>query len=229
MGHAPGKGREGEEVRFTIIGAPQRSPEWFAARVGRLTGSCAFEMLDVLKDGKTPGYKRKDLMARLVCERLTGQPQDDGYVNAVMQRGIDMEPDALAAYEGQTGNLVRQTGFIRHDSLMVGCSVDGDIHEFTGILEIKCPKPATHLSYLRAKRVPENHMPQVLHNLWVTGAQWCDFFSYDPRYPEDLQTFYARVPRVEIDVLAYAKAAEKFLAEVDAEVEAVQALRTAAA
>lgn len=229
MGRAPHEGAAGEAVSFTVVDAPQRSPEWFAARAGRLTGSCAAHIFDFWKDGKTPGAKRKDLLARLVCERLTGQSQEDDYVNAVMQRGIDLEAEARDHYEAITGNLTRRTGFVRHDSLMVGCSVDGDVDEFTGILEIKCPKSATHLGYLRTRRVPENHMPQVLHNLWVTGAQWCDFFSYDSRYPEDLRTFYVRVPRVEIDVLAYAKSAEKFLAEVDAEVEAVQKLRTVAA
>ena len=214
---------------FQIIAAEQRSPEWFAARAGRLTGSAAADMLDVLKDGKTPGYKRRDLLARLVCERLTGQPQEDGYVNAIMQRGIDLEPDAFAAYEALTGHLVRRTGFLSHDSLPAGCSLDGDVEDFTGILEIKCPKSTTHLGYVRARKVPDTHMPQILHNLWISGAQWCDFFSFDPRYPEDLREFYVRVPRVELEVLAYSKAAERFLAEVDAEVTAVQALRVVAA
>jgi uncharacterized protein (DUF736 family) len=35
----------------------------------------------------------------------------------------------------------------------------------------------------------------------VTGAAWCDFVSYDPRYPAHLRLFVVRVPRVEIDVL----------------------------
>lgn len=209
-------------MKFTIITAEQRSAEWFAARVGRLTGSCAGDMLDVLKDGKTPGYKRRDLLARLVCERLTQQPQEDGYVNAAMQWGIDKEEDAFAAYEAHTGHLVRRTGFLKADELMVGCSLDGDVDGFTGIVELKCPKSATHLSYLKANAVPSNHLAQIQHNLWVTGAQWCDFVSYDPRFPERLQLFVVRVPRVEIDVLAYAKCAEKFLAEVDEEVRALQ-------
>lgn len=209
---------------FTIVTHEQRSPEWFAARFGRLTGSVAGDMLAALKGGGE-AYQRRDLRARLVCERLTGQPQEDGYVNAVMQRGIDKEPDAFDAYEAQSGNLVRRTGFLSHDALMVGCSLDGDVENFAGIVELKCPKSATHLSYLKTNGVPPNHMPQILHNLWVTGAQWCDFVSFDDRFPDGLRLFIQRVPRVELDILAYEKVALKFLAEVDAEVAAMAALQ----
>lgn len=210
-------------MKFTICTAEQRSQEWFAARAGRLTGSVAGDMVDFNKDGKTPSAKRRDLLCRLVAEQLTGVSQEDGYVNAAMQWGIDHEPDAFDAYEAASGNLVRRTGFLSADDLMVGCSLDGDVEDFTGIVELKCPKTATHLSYWEAGAVPANHMPQILHNLWVTGAQWCDFVSYDPRLPDYLQLFVQRVPRVEINVLAYAKTAEKFLEEIDAKVAHLRA------
>jgi predicted phage-related endonuclease len=205
---------------FSVIDAAQRSPEWFAARAGRLTGSCAGDMLATIKSGEAAA--RRDLRTRLVVERLTGQPQEDGYTNAVMQRGIDMEPIAFAAYEAHSANVVRRTGFLKHNALMVGCSLDGDVEDFTGIVELKCPKSATHLGYLKAGTVPSNHMPQILHNLWVSGAQWCDFVSYDDRFPEHMRLFVCRVPRNDLDILAYSKTAEKFLAEVDAEVAELQ-------
>jgi hypothetical protein len=212
---------------FTVLEAEQRSPEWFAARVGRLTGSVASDMLAALK-GNGEAYQRRDLRARLVCERLTGVPQEDGYVNAVMQRGIDKEPEARLAYEALTGELVEQTGFLTHTELMVGCSLDGHVGDFSGIVELKCPKSATHLSYLKAGCVPSHHLPQILHNLYVTGAEWCDFVSFDDRFPEGLQLFVHRVPRVELDILAYEKCALKFLSEVDIEVEQLKARLAAA-
>lgn len=203
---------------FTIVDAPQRSPEWFSARCGRLTGSRANDMLAQIKSGEAAA--RRDLRAQLVVERLTGQPQEDPYINATMQRGIDKEADAFAAYEAYSGNLTRRTGFLSHTALLVGCSVDGDVDDFAGIVEVKCPKSATHLGYLKTGTVPDNHLPQIRHNLWVTGAEWCDFVSFDDRFPPALQLFVRRVPRVEIDILAYSKVAEKFLAEVDAEYQA---------
>lgn len=203
---------------FIICEAEQRSPEWFAARLGRLTGSRAADMLATIKNGEAAA--RRDYRAQLVVERLTGQPQEDGYVNAVMQRGIDLEPTAFAAYEAATGHLTRRTGFLAHTALMVGCSLDGDVDDFAGIVELKCPKSATHLKYLRSGGLPADHKPQILHNLWVTGAQWADFVSFDDRFPPPLQLFRVRVertPALEIEIAAYATCAEKFLAEVDRE------------
>lgn len=211
---------------FRIIAAPQRSPEWFAARLGRLTGSNAGDMLATIKSGEAAA--RRDLRMRLVLERLTGQSQENGYVNADMQWGMDHEDEAFEEYQAETGNLVRRTGFLSHNALMVGCSLDGDVENFAGIVELKAPKSATHYGYLKAGAVPSNHMPQIQHNLWITGAEWCDFVSWDPRMPEGLRLFIRRVPRVEIDVLAYSKVAEKFLAEIDAETEQARTINAVA-
>ena len=215
-------------MNFTIIEAEQRSLDWFAARVGRLTGSRAGDMLATIKSGEAAA--RRDLRAQLVVERLTGQSQEDGYINAVMQRGIDLEPDAFAAYEAHSGHLVRRTGFLSHPTLMVGCSLDGDVDDFAGIVEVKCPKSATHLEYLKSGRVvPSRHVPQITHNLWITGAQWCDFVSYDDRFPPELQLWVVRVPRDEAAIKSYELAVSLFLSEVDREVATVRGLMPTAA
>jgi len=199
---------------FTVITAEQRSDEWRAARVGRLTGSCAADMLAFTKAGKESAARR-DLRLRLVLERITGQPQDEVFVNAAMQRGIDCEPQARGAYEVLTGYLVQTTGFLSREDLPVGCSVDGHVGDWDGIVEIKCPKSATHLRYLTEGTVPTDYLPQITHNLWVSGADWCDFLSWDDRFPADMQVFYERVTRADVDIDAYEKAAKAFLAEVD--------------
>ena len=207
-------------MSVTIIDAPQRSPEWFAARVGRLTGSRAADMLATIKSGEAAA--RRDYRTQLVCERLTNMPQDDGFINPTMQRGIDLEPAAFAAYEARTGIIAQKTGFLSHTALMVGCSLDGHIGNFEGILEIKCPKSATHLRYLREGMVPSDYLPQMTHNLWMTGAQWADFLSYDDRFPPSLQTFLVRVYAKDLDLGAYEAKAMAFLSEVDADVAALK-------
>ncbi len=209
----------------TIINVEQRTPEWFKARLGRLTGSRAKDMLATIKTGEAAA--RRDYRADLVCERLTGEMDDDGYVSKEMQRGTDLEPAAFAAYQIHSGNLCRRTGFVQLDDLMAGCSLDGDTDDMTGIIELKVPKKATHLKYLRAKSVPSDHLAQVTHNLWVTGAQWCDFVSFDPRFPEHLQLFVVRVARKDVDLKGYEAKALAFLAEVDAEVRELQAMEAA--
>lgn len=211
--------------KFIIIDAEQRSPEWFDARLGRLTGSCAKDMLATIQKGEAAA--RRDLRTRLVCERLTNQSQESDFINADMLRGMELEPSAFRAYEALTGEVAQRTGFLAHTEYLVGCSLDGHVGDFDGIVELKCPRSANHLKYLRANAMPEEHRPQVLHNLWVTGASWCDFVSFDPRFPEHLQVFRVRVPRVEIEILAYEKCAVQFLAEVAAEYEAVAAMAAA--
>lgn len=200
-----------------ILDCEQRTPEWFAARAGRLTGSAARDMMAKIKSGEAAA--RRDLRTSLAIERLTGQPYEtDGFVSKEMQRGIDLEPVARAMYEAETGNFVRSTGFIYAEDLMVGCSLDGDIRSFEGIIEIKCPKSATMINYHLNNSLPAEYLWQVTHNLWVTGAEWCDFVAYDDRLPEKLQFFRHRAFAKDLDIPAYDVAARAFLTEVESEV-----------
>ena len=210
-------------MKFHIVDHPQRSIEWFAARAGRLTGSRAADILARIKTGEAAA--RRDYRLQLVAERLTGAPQEDGFVNAAMQRGIDCEPLAFAAYEAATGEMVRRTGFICADDLMVGCSLDGDISDFEGIVELKCPKTSTHLAYFKQGGMPAAYLPQVTHNMWVTAAKWCDFVSWDDRPPPALRLFKVRVHAKDVDLEGYDAAAMQFLAEVEIDVKALTDLQ----
>lgn len=191
----------------------QRSEAWHALRRGKLTGTGAADMLATIRKGEAAA--RRDLRLRLVCERLTGVSAEGDFVSKDMQRGIDLEPAARAAYEAATGSIVKPIGFVAHDELLAGCSPDGMVRG--GIVEIKCPKPATHLWYVRSRAIPLDYKPQLTHNLWITGAAWCDFVSFDDRFPSALQLFRIRVPREAVDVAAYELAARLFLDEVDRE------------
>ena len=213
--------------RFTIIDAEQRSEMWLAARAGRVTASRAAAVLAKIKSGEAAA--RRDYRCQLVVERLTGQPTEDGYTNKEMQRGIDLEPAAIGEWEVNSGLIARRTGFLQMNELMAGCSLDADVNNFQGLVEVKCPKTATHLEYLKARRLPPEYVPQCTHQMWVTGAEWLDFVSYDDRLPEGLQYFCVRVYREEFkkEFDSYEPELLKFLAEVDAEVQALQKLRAA--
>lgn len=201
-------------MKFSIVDVPQGSPEWKAARAGRLTGSCAKHVLAKGKSGEAA--TRADYRYQLLCERLTGTPADDFFVTKEMQWGTDQEPFARMAYEAQTGIIVRETGFLSCDEIMAGASVDGDVDGFAGIVEFKCPKTKTHLGWRDAGVAPSEHLPQIICNLWISGAEWCDFISYDPRLPGNLQLFIKRVTRSEVDIQAFEKEAFQFLRELDA-------------
>lgn len=210
-------------MRFAIVGADQRSPEWFAARLGRLTGSRAADMLTTIKSGGEAAGRR-NLRIQLVLERITGRCQELGFVSPAMQAGIEREVDAFALYEAVTGTVLQRSGFLAHPALMAGCSLDGHVGDYQGIAEIKSPLPATHLDYLRSGVVPGEYLKQITHNLWITGAAWCDWLSYSPEFPDALRVKLVRVDRDATAIAEYEKKALAFLAEVDREVEAVATL-----
>jgi hypothetical protein len=201
---------------------PQRTPEWHALRAGKLTGSVAKDMLAKGR-GSEPSTKRRDLKFRLLAERLTGRPQEDGYVNDAMKWGIEHEQEAIGMYEAARNCLVEPIGFVEHDDLPVGTSPDGFVGE-AGIVSIKCPKTATHIAALRAKAEPAEHWAQNTHELWLTGRAWLDFVSYDPRLPDQWQLFVVRVMRIPAELAAYEREVLTFLAEVDREIEALKTM-----
>lgn len=192
-------------------------------RAGKVTASRAADVLAKVKSGGEAAA-RKNYRVQLVAERLTGQPQEDGFVSAAMQRGIDLEPQAFATYESLTGNMPSRVGFLAHTDLPIGSSPDGVIGDYDGILELKVPNAATHLGYLRAGKLPAEYEPQVCHHLLVSGAAYCDFMSYGPMFPDSLQTFLVRVYRSDVDLDAYETALRNFLQEVQCELEAIQTM-----
>jgi putative phage-type endonuclease len=210
---------------FIVIDAPQRSPEWFAARAGKVTASRAADVLAKIKSGEAAA--RRNYRIQLVSEILTGQPQEEGFVSPAMQRGIDLEPAAFAAYESVTGEMAQRVGFLAHTELPIGASPDGVIGDYDGIVELKVPLPATHLAYIKAGVLPADYVPQVMHLLLVSGAAYVDFLSYCPTFTGDyahLQTFLVRVRRADVDLAGYEKELRAFLAEVQREVEALKTL-----
>jgi len=136
-------------MNFEILHLEQGSIEWKLARLGLLTGSNAPAVFKLDSKGKFYA-SRADMAWQMVCERLSGNPCDDVFVTREMQRGTDQEPYARMAYEAFTGNIVRETGFLRHKHMPVGVSLDGDIDDFAGIVEFKNPKTTTHMRTLES-------------------------------------------------------------------------------
>lgn len=217
-------------MSFTILECDQRSDEWHAARAGRLTGSCAADAMHTIKSGAF-GAGRKHLRTRLALERITGKPQERKFTTEAVQHGIDKEPLAFGRYEAETGEILTRTGFLSHNEVLAGCSLDAAIMDrdrIVGIIEGKCPESSTHFEYLRTREVPSDYLWQCMHNLWVSGAEWCDFISFDDRFPEDLQYLCVRLQPDAKAIRAYEIAALRFLAEVAEEVDEVNKLRVAA-
>jgi len=194
----------------------QRSPEWFAARLGKVTAS---RVADVIAKTKT-GYSasRDNYMAQLVCERMTGT-QGESYTNAAMQWGTDQEPLARAAYEAIKDVLVAETGFVIHPRIQeAGASPDGLVGIF-GLIEIKCPNTATHIETILSDKVPGKYITQMQWQMACTERDWCDFVSFDPRMPEGLQLFIKRVEFDPIYVKMLEYEIQEFLDELETKIK----------
>lgn len=196
-----------------ILDFPQGTAEWLQARAGKVTASRIADVLAKIKSGEAAA--RRDYRAQIVAEILTGTTQEDGYVSAEMQWGIDNEILARGAYQVATDIDVDPVGLVLHPRLdRAAASPDGLAGD--GLVEIKCPKTATHLQYLLAGEVPSKYQPQMLWQMACAERPWCDFVSYDPRLPSDMQLFVVRFNRDEKRITEMEAEVEAFLGEVDA-------------
>lgn len=208
-----------------IVSIPQGTDEWRAARLGKLTASRLHEALAKTRNGW--GASRNNLMATLVVERLTGAPQDS-FMNAAMQHGINTEPDARRAYAFYGDVDVVEVGFIDHPTIsMSGASPDGLVGD-EGLVEIKCPSSGIHLETLLGASVDRRYSMQMMWQMACTGRAWCDFVSFDPRMPEDMQLHVVRVHRNDELITELEREARAFLAEVDAKALALRNRKLAA-
>jgi putative phage-type endonuclease len=191
----------------------QGSELWFQMRLGKITASRITDVIAQVKSGEAAG--RENYRIELVCERLTGKPTE-GFTNAHMERGTELEPFARAWYEVETGEFVKQVPFVDHPTIKnAGASPDGIIGE--GLIEIKCPMAKTHIKYLLEDRVPAKYMPQMAWQMACTHSKWVDFVSYCPELPQDMQMFIKRYERDD----AYIAELEAKVIEFDTEVEQV--------
>ena len=190
----------------------QGTVEWHLQRLGKVTAS---RVSDVLSKGKSgESASRKNYRTELLVQRLTGQP-GESFTNAAMEWGTQTEPLARIAYEAEIGAFVDQVAFIDHPSIVqFGCSPDGLVAE-DGLIEIKCGNTATHIDWMLDGKPPTKHIPQMQCQMAVTGRQWCDFVSFDPRLPDDLQLFVVRLERDQEYIEAMEAEVKKFLSEVD--------------
>ena len=188
----------------------QRTEEWFTARLGKVTASRVADVLAKIKSGESAS--RKNYKMELVVQRLTNKV-GESFTNAAMEWGTEQEPFARMAYEAHTGTFVKEEGFVDHPTIEgFGCSPDGIVGE--GLIEIKCPNTANHIETVLENKAPSKYIPQMQCQMACTGAKWCDFVSFDPRVPEDLQLFVVRVERDQEYIDSMEVEVKQFLSEV---------------
>lgn len=167
---------------FVYSDAPQKSPEWFAIRRGKVTASRLQDWMSVSKAKATVG---KPLKARLDYEKeLVFEQQFETsfqkWVSPAMQDGIDFEDYARKQYEQITGLIALECGAWYND---VFCASPDRVVGDDGLLEIKILKDNSFLEVVAAdpetthEGVPEKHWKQIQGQLRASGRQWCDYVA----------------------------------------------------
>lgn len=207
--------------------AEQRTEEWRQERAGKITASnfaAAIALTPgegVYKSGPRKGQQkvaeptleRTRLMRTLAFERLAGIPKREVGAKS-LSWGRDLEDAAKEAYMVDKGALVEESGFVLHPvHSFIGASPDGLIGADGGI-ESKCPHDEQVHIQTWLEGMPEGHIPQVQGNMLVTGRQWWDFISYDPRMAEPWRLYVQRIPRDEAYIKTLLTALLQFEAEL---------------
>lgn len=168
----------------------QRTEAWIKQRLGKVTAS---KVKDVMAKGRgsSPSATRANYMMMLLCERLTGVPGgEDLSRKPAVQRGVELEPVARSAYEVDQGVMTIESGLIVHPRMPEFAASPDGLVGADGLLEIKCPNTAQHISVIQSGKHDSQYEWQMFAQMACSGREWVDFVSFDDRLPEELQ--YAR-------------------------------------
>lgn len=204
----------------------QRSPEWFAARCGKVTASRLYDVMARTKSGYAAS--RQNYMAELICQRLTGKPEE-GFTNAAMMRGTELEPVAREMYAlNEFDAVISVVGLIDHPTIAgFAASPDGLVND-DGLIEIKCPNTWTHLQTLKTGVPKRQYLLQMHAQMMCTGRKWCDFVSFDDRLPPELAYFKTRINFDEVLAEEIEQEVVKFLTELEIEIQNITHQESAA-
>lgn len=171
-----------------IIYGDQGDFDWHNHRTKRLTASHAQEI-------SANGAGLKTYITKMMAEYYM-EEKPESYTNEYMQRGIELEAEALVLYEMATGfRYDKPVAFVVHDNL-VGCSPDLFIPGEC-LAEIKCLKPELHFRSLTENFIESKYRHQMQMQMWICEMNWCDYISYHPDFGIKRQLHIIRVKKDE--------------------------------
>jgi hypothetical protein len=164
-----------------VLDYPQRSPEWYAARLGIPTASNASKII-------TPAGKRspsaRGYLYALAWERLTGESTapDLSRVQHVTD-GLEREDTAADMFsKAMNGIILERIGFCTTDNGRFGASPDRVVKGSKIGVEIKCPKGYTQLGYL-LDGAEDAYRAQIAGQFLVCDFDAIHFWSWHPMAP----------------------------------------------
>ena len=204
----------------------QGTPEWFSSRLGKITSSNVGLLIG---KGKGSEFTTTAMSYLFEVASERGLREDytigDGFEeylkrtsisNKAMAYGTEHEAVARKIYSMQNENYnIVEVGFINagfasgtEEIEGYGDSPDGVAYEnesTEGVLEIKCPNPATFLKYKylfsigqTLKEIEPKYYWQCVSHIYCNGVQWCDFIYFDKMMKDGFNV--VRIERNEADI-----------------------------
>lgn len=180
-----------------IHDVPQGSPRWSTLRAGIPTAS-NFDKILTPKTTK-PSTQADAYCNSLLAERIMGRPLIENDSSLWMNRGSFLEEEAVTFYEFTRDVTTIKAGFFTTDDGRIGASPDRLVSD-DGLVEVKCPTPATHVGYLLSEEdnsVDAKYLIQLQGQLWITERRWVDIISYHPEMPQALVRVYRNEELIE--------------------------------
>ena len=193
-----------KKVKRIVHMMEQGGEAWFSVRLGKATSSNFGTIM--ANYGKAFGEPAKKYAMKVALEGVTGK-RIETYSNALMERGIELEPQARSLYEENMMESVREIGFVEFGRY--GSSPDGLVGDKGGI-EVKSVIYSSHFANIQ-NGYDKSYKWQLIGNMWICELDWINFTSYCPEFPEDRQLHVFRVDRDEEEI----KKLQSRLAEFD--------------
>ena len=183
----------------------QYSPKYWACKLGKISSS-VFAKFVTSTGKKSASWKQEAY--KLAAEIEIGR-REETYQNDAMAYGLKMEDEARHSFMFMSGIVVEEVGLVFPDEDELWCcSPDGLSIDRKHGLEIKCPTPGVHASYIYENQIPTKYKPQVYGSLLICDElEDYNFFSYHP----DMKPFRITVDRDNEEYKLYAAALEKYL------------------
>ena len=174
----------------------QRSEEWYNIRLGRVGGSESSVLSVKGKSESGLGAAAFTLLYEKAYELIQEEPVKENIVTFAMQRGMDLEPEAIHEYELSKMVKVDQVGYILNsDYKYAGYSPDGLVGE-DGLIEVKCPGNSEFMRQIITNEIPKQYFCQMQWGMFISGRKWCDYVVYNPDYHKS-PLYIDRVDRIE--------------------------------
>lgn len=180
---------------------------------GKITASRFADVMTSGTKGNKWGKTAKAYAYTVALERLGVEMPE--LTAKALEWGQYYEPEAIELYQSTTGNVVGLTDVVQHPQLEYVAGTPDGLIGTDGIIEVKCPyNPVNHMANLKEGEQINDYWWQIQGYLWLTDRQWCDFVSYDPRFPEGLQLAVHRVNRDEEEISKLAQRVQDFEIEL---------------